>query len=140
MAEEVKRRGLRDRISLRKVIFGAERHSEAMRRNIKEYLGAEDTFDIPGLTELYGPGTGLECPAHEGIHYWADYYILEIIDPETLEPTRPGGGRGNGRHDSAQGSRTADSLPYARPHPSDPGQMRLRQHPPPARQNPGTFG
>ena len=90
MAEEVKRRGLRDKISLRKVIFGAERHSEAMRRRIQENLGAQDTFDIPGLTELYGPGTGLECPAHEGIHYWADYYILEIIDPETLRPSPPG--------------------------------------------------
>jgi phenylacetate-CoA ligase len=90
MAEEVKRRGLRDRICLRKVIFGAERHSEAMRRNMKENLGAEDTYDIPGLTELYGPGTGLECGAHEGIHYWADYYILEIINPETLEPASPG--------------------------------------------------
>jgi phenylacetate-CoA ligase len=90
MAEEVKRRGLKDQIALRKVIFGAERHSDAMRRNIKEYLGVEDTFDIPGLTELYGPGTGLECSAHEGIHYWADYYILEIIDPETLKPSRPG--------------------------------------------------
>jgi phenylacetate-CoA ligase len=90
MAEEVKRRGLKDQIALRKVIFGAERHSDAMRRNIKEYLGVEDIFDIPGLTELYGPGTGLECSAHEGIHYWADYYILEIIDPETLKPSRPG--------------------------------------------------
>jgi len=90
MAEEVKRRGLRDRIRLRKVIFGAERHSEAMRRSMKENLGAEDTFDIPGLTELYGPGTGLECGAHDGIHYWADYYILEIIDPETLKPAAPG--------------------------------------------------
>ena len=90
MAEEVKRRGLREKVSVRKVIFGAERHSEAMRRSIKENLGAQDTFDIPGLTELYGPGTGLECPAHEGIHYWADYYILEIIDPETLEPSKAG--------------------------------------------------
>jgi len=90
MAEEVKRRGLRDKINLRKVIYGAERHSEAMQRNIKECLGLEDTFDIPGLTELYGPGTGLECPAHEGIHYWADYYILEVIDPETLKPSLPG--------------------------------------------------
>jgi len=90
MAEEVKRRGLRDRIRLRKVIFGAERHSEAMRRSMKENLGAEDTFDIPGLTELYGPGTGLECGAHDGIHYWADYYILEIINPETLQPAAPG--------------------------------------------------
>ena len=90
MAEEVKRRDLRDKIRVRKVIFGAERHSEAMRRNMKEYLGAEDTFDIPGLTELYGPGTGLECRAHDGIHYWADYYILEIINPETLQPAVPG--------------------------------------------------
>ena len=90
MAEEVSRRGLRDRINLQRVIFGAERHSEAMRRNMKEHLGVKDTFDIPGLTELYGPGTGLECPAHEGIHYWADYYILEIIDPETLKPAKPG--------------------------------------------------
>ena len=90
IAEEVSRRGLRDRINLQRVIFGAERHSEAMRRNMKEQLGVKDTFDIPGLTELYGPGTGLECPAHEGIHYWADYYILEIIDPETLKPAKPG--------------------------------------------------
>jgi phenylacetate-CoA ligase len=90
MAEEIKKRGLQDRINLKKVIFGAERHSDAMRRNIKEYLRAEDTFDIPGLTELYGPGTGLECKAHEGIHYWADYYILEIINPETLKPSAPG--------------------------------------------------
>ena len=90
MAEEVKRRGLRDKIALQKVIFGAERHSDAMRRNMKEFLGVKDTFDIPGLTELYGPGTGLECAAHEGIHYWADYYILEIINPETLKPAKPG--------------------------------------------------
>jgi len=90
MAEEVHRRGLGDRINLQRIIFGAERHSDAMRRSMKEHLGVKDTFDIPGLTELYGPGTGLECPAHEGIHYWADYYILEIIHPETLEPAKPG--------------------------------------------------
>jgi len=90
MAEEIKKRGLQEKINLKKVIFGAERHSDAMRRNIKEYLRAEDTFDIPGLTELYGPGTGLECKAHEGIHYWADYYLLEIINPETLKPSLPG--------------------------------------------------
>jgi phenylacetate-CoA ligase len=90
MAEEVKKRGLRDRINLRKLIFGAERHSDAMRRSIKDNLGLEDTFDIPGLTELYGPGTGLECRAHQGIHYWADYYILEIIDPKALKPSAPG--------------------------------------------------
>ena len=90
MAEEIQRRNLTDKIAVRKVIFGAERHSAAMRKKIEKYFGVEESFDIPGLTELYGPGTGLECQRHEGIHYWADYYILEIIDPETLEPMPPG--------------------------------------------------
>jgi phenylacetate-CoA ligase len=90
MAEEIERRGLRDRIALQSIIFGAERHSRRMRERIREITGAEHLFDIPGLTELYGPGTGLECTAHEGVHYWADYYILEILDPETLAPVPPG--------------------------------------------------
>jgi phenylacetate-CoA ligase len=72
------------------MIFGSERSSDAMRRRIKELLNLEDMFDIPGMTELYGPGTGLDCSKHEGIHYWADYYILEILDPVTLE-TVPAG-------------------------------------------------
>ncbi len=90
LAEEVDRRGLREKINLKKVIMGSERASDAMRRKIKELLGVEHVFDITGLTELYGPGTGLDCERHEGIHYWADYYILEVLDPETLEPVPPG--------------------------------------------------
>lgn len=90
MAEEIEKRGLRDKIALRKLIYGSERSSEAMRKRIKELMGLEDMFDIPGMTELYGPGTGLECQRHEGIHYWADYYILEILDPVTLEPVPEG--------------------------------------------------
>lgn len=90
MAEEVDKRGLRDKISLKKIIFGSERSSEAQRKKIQDLLGLEELFDIPGLTELYGPGTGLDCSRHEGIHYWADYYILELLDPLTLEPAAPG--------------------------------------------------
>jgi len=90
MAEEINRRNLRDRIALKKMIFGSERSSDAMRQRIKELLGLEDMFDIPGMTELYGPGTGLDCAKHEGIHYWADYYIMEILDPETLAPVAAG--------------------------------------------------
>jgi phenylacetate-CoA ligase len=90
LAEEINRRGLRNKINLKKMIFGSERSSDAMRRRIKELLGLEDMFDIPGMTELYGPGTGLDCPRHEGIHYWADYYILEVLDPNTLQPVAPG--------------------------------------------------
>ncbi|MBW1690921.1 MAG: phenylacetate--CoA ligase family protein [Deltaproteobacteria bacterium] len=90
MAEEVEKRNIKDKINLKKVIFGSERSSEAMRKRIKELLGVEHIFDIPGMTELYGPGTGLDCVYHEGIHYWADYYILEILDPETLEQVQDG--------------------------------------------------
>lgn len=90
MAEEIERRGLRDKIVLKKMIFGSERSSDAMRERIKTLLGLEDLFDIPGMTELYGPGTGLDCHRHEGIHYWADSYILELLDPETLEPVQAG--------------------------------------------------
>jgi phenylacetate-CoA ligase len=90
LAEEIGSRGLRDKIRVKKVIFGAERSSDAMVKKVKDLLGADHVFDIPGLTEIYGPGTGLDCIHHSGIHYWADYYILEILDPETLEPVREG--------------------------------------------------
>jgi phenylacetate-CoA ligase len=91
LAEEVQKMGLKGSdISLKKAIFGAEPHTLKMRKRIEEALGLEDSFDIPGMTELYGPGTGLECKAHQGIHYWADIFILEIIDPKTLEPVEEG--------------------------------------------------
>jgi phenylacetate-CoA ligase len=90
MAEEIEKRGLKDKIALKKMIFGSERSSDAMRKRIKDLLGLADMFDIPGMTELYGPGTGLDCHKHEGIHYWADYYIIEIVDPSTLEPVPMG--------------------------------------------------
>jgi phenylacetate-CoA ligase len=90
LAEEVERRGVRNKLRLKKMIYGSERSSDAMRHRIKDLLGLSDMYDIPGMTELYGPGTGLECSAHDGMHYWADYYILEILDPETLEPMSEG--------------------------------------------------
>jgi phenylacetate-CoA ligase len=90
LAEEITKRGLRGKIALKKMIFGSERSSDAMRERIKDLSGVEELFDIPGLTELYGPGTGLDCARHLGIHYWADYYILEMLDPETLLPVPPG--------------------------------------------------
>ncbi|NLT34294.1 MAG: phenylacetate--CoA ligase [Gaiellales bacterium] len=92
MAEQVEQRGIRDKVKIRKVILGSERHSEAMDQRIGELLGIDpkDIYDIPGMTELYGPGTGLDCRQHQGIHYWADYFILEILNPETLEPVAEG--------------------------------------------------
>ncbi|MGD9308545.1 MAG: ATP-binding cassette domain-containing protein [Desulfosarcina sp.] len=90
MAEEIHRRGIAEKISVRKIIYGSERSSRSMRRKISELFGGAELFDITGLTELYGPGTGIECGDHDCIHYWGDYYILEIIDPQTLQPLPDG--------------------------------------------------
>lgn len=90
MAEEIHKRGIADKINIKKIIYGSERSSVSMRQKISELFGGAELFDIPGLTELYGPGTGIECPNHDCIHYWADYYILEILDPDTLKPVEPG--------------------------------------------------
>ena len=57
---------------------------ELMRQRITEALQIE-LFDIYGLTEVYGPGIGIDCEKHEGIHYWNDYFYFEIIDPKSGE-------------------------------------------------------
>ena len=90
MAEEIHKRNLFSRIKVKKIILGAERHSDAMRMRIRELMGVDHIFDIYGLTEVYGPGTGLDCIYHKGIHYWADRFIFEIIDPATLKPVPSG--------------------------------------------------
>ncbi len=90
MAEEIHRRDIADKIAVSKIIYGSERSSVSMRKKISELFGGAELFDITGLTELYGPGTGIECPEHDCIHYWGDYYLLEIIDPETLLPVADG--------------------------------------------------
>ena len=90
MAEEIHKRNLVDQIKIKKIIYGSERSSESMRKKISGLFGGIELFDITGLTELYGPGTGIECTRHQDIHYWSDYYILEIIDPDTLKPLPPG--------------------------------------------------
>jgi phenylacetate-coenzyme A ligase PaaK-like adenylate-forming protein len=90
MAEEIHKRGIADKIAVRKIIYGSERSSRSMRKKISELFGGAELFDITGLTELYGPGAGIECPDHDCIHYWGDYYLLEILDPETLQPVADG--------------------------------------------------
>jgi phenylacetate-CoA ligase len=84
LAEEIEKRGLKDQIHLRVGVIGSERWSEKMRTRIETELGIE-TFDIYGLTEIYGPGIALDCSYHEGMHYWSDHLLFEIIDPITGE-------------------------------------------------------
>jgi phenylacetate-CoA ligase len=89
LSEETERRGLRPELAVRLGIFGSERWSTAMRQRIESLLTLE-SFDIYGMTELYGPGMGIDCHLHSGIHYWSDFFIVELIDPLSGGPAKPG--------------------------------------------------
>ena len=82
LAEEINKRGLKDKIKLKKGVIGSERWSEAKRKYIAEALGIE-LYDIYGLTEIYGPGIGINCPGETGMHIFDDFLYTEIIDPAT---------------------------------------------------------
>ncbi len=76
-------------LSLRYGLFGAEPWSEAMRHEINEKLGIRAT-DNYGLSEVMGPGVAGECEECNGLHINEDHFLLEVVDPETLEPVPPG--------------------------------------------------
>ncbi len=84
LAEEIEKRGMQDQIFLKKGVIGSERWGEKMRRRISGILGIE-LYDIYGLTEIYGPGIGINCSYNTGMHYWDDYIYIEIIDPVTKQ-------------------------------------------------------
>ena len=89
LTEEIEKRGIRDKIKLKKGVIGSERWSDKMRKRISEGLGIE-LYDIYGLTEIYGPGIGINCKYNTGMHCWDDYLYIEIIDPRTLRPVPDG--------------------------------------------------
>jgi len=82
LAEEIAKRGISDKIKLKKGVIGSERWGAKMRERISRELGIE-LYDIYGLTEVYGPGIGVSCDEHSGIHIWDDYIYIEIVDPAT---------------------------------------------------------
>lgn len=89
LAEEIAKRGIRDKLALRKGVIGSERWGEKMRHRIETELGIE-IFDIYGLTEIYGPGIGISCHEHAGMHLWSDYVYAEVVDQHTGEPLPDG--------------------------------------------------
>lgn len=74
---------------LRTLIIGAEPHSDEQRRRIEQMLGVK-AYNSFGMSEMCGPGVAFECPEQNGLHIWEDYYIVEIVDPQTLEPVPDG--------------------------------------------------
>jgi phenylacetate-CoA ligase len=74
---------------LRVFAIGAEPHSEEQRQRIEKMFGVK-AYNSFGMSEMCGPGVGFECQEQNGLHFWEDYYIVEIVDPETLEPMPDG--------------------------------------------------
>ncbi|MBP3714441.1 MAG: phenylacetate--CoA ligase [Phocaeicola sp.] len=74
---------------LRVLCIGAEPHSEEQRKRIEYQLGVK-AYNSYGISEMMGPGVAFECPEQNGLHIWEDYFIVEIIDPVTLEPVPDG--------------------------------------------------
>jgi phenylacetate-CoA ligase len=76
-------------VNLQIAFIGAEPHSEEMRKKIED--GYEmNAYNSYGLSEMNGPGVAFECPEKNGMHIWEDSFLLEVINPKTLEPLPDG--------------------------------------------------
>jgi len=83
LIERVQASGLSFRdLSVRAGVFGAEPWTEAMRAYIQRESGIK-AYDIYGLTEIMGPGVGIECAEQAGLHIFEDHFLMEIVDPDT---------------------------------------------------------
>ncbi|MCU0798946.1 MAG: phenylacetate--CoA ligase [Candidatus Thermoplasmatota archaeon] len=76
-------------LKLRIGMFGAEPWSEETRHHIQSSLNIR-AQDLYGMSELYGPGVAVECERQDGLHIWADEFLIETIDPDTQEVLPPG--------------------------------------------------
>jgi len=74
---------------LHSLMIGAEPHTDEQRRRIEDMFGVK-AYNSFGLSEMNGPGVAFECIYQDGMHVWEDAYLVEIIDPDTLEPVPDG--------------------------------------------------
>jgi phenylacetate-coenzyme A ligase PaaK-like adenylate-forming protein len=76
-------------LPLRLAYIGAEPYSSGTRQRIEEAYGVK-AYNCYGLSELNGPGVAFECPEQNGSHVWEDSFLVEVLNPDTLEPVPPG--------------------------------------------------
>jgi phenylacetate-CoA ligase len=76
-------------LRLKKAFLGAEPYSENTRKKIED-LFKIDAYNSYGLSEMNGPGVAFECLYKCGMHAWEDQYVVEVVDPDTLEQCRDG--------------------------------------------------
>jgi phenylacetate-CoA ligase len=72
-------------LKVRNGLFGAEMFTPGLKKRIMETWDM-DVHDIYGLTEMCGPGVSADCDQHDGLHLWEDHFLVECVDPLTLEP------------------------------------------------------
>jgi len=90
MADIMEEKGINlNALSLKFGLFGGEPWSEAMRNEIQNKLNIIAT-DNYGLSEVMGPGVAGECQERKGLHINEDHFLVEVINPDTLEPVAPG--------------------------------------------------
>ncbi len=74
---------------LHTLVIGAEPHTEEQRLRIEEMFGVK-AYNSYGLSEMNGPGVAFECTYQDGLHIWEDAFLIEIVNPDTLEPVPDG--------------------------------------------------
>ncbi len=91
LADYFDRHGIDPRrdFALKRAYVGAEPYTEQTRRRIEEALGI-DVYNCYGLTEMSGPGVAFECLEKNGLHLWEDFFLAEIVDPQTGQPVPEG--------------------------------------------------
>jgi phenylacetate-CoA ligase len=75
--------------NLRLMVIGAEPHTDGQRRRIEALFGVS-AFNSYGLSEMNGPGVAFECREQNGLHVWEDCFVIEVVNPQTLEPVPDG--------------------------------------------------
>lgn len=73
------------KLKVRNGLFGAEMFTPGLKKRIMETWDM-DVHDIYGLTEMCGPGVSTDCNLHDGLHLWEDHFLVECLDPISLEP------------------------------------------------------
>jgi len=90
IADTVREMGIEPKsLALKWGLFGAEPWSDAMRRELEQKLGIKAT-DNYGLSEIMGPGVAGECLQQNGLHVNEDHFLVEVVNPDTLEPVKLG--------------------------------------------------
>ncbi|MBM7587805.1 phenylacetate-CoA ligase [Bacillus pakistanensis] len=91
LAEKLEEQGKDPRsTSIKYGVFGAEPWSDKMRKTLEAKLDIK-ACDIYGLSEIIGPGVAMEChESQDGLHIAEDHFLVEVINPNTLEPLPPG--------------------------------------------------